>query len=166
MIVPSWRQHVCTARVRTMPCLGAFQYCLTNCPSYCSVLSDLLIWITTTVGLWRGGQRHTVGCSGSRSGQQISFSDDCSQQIQVSVPEAEQWCQRQTGCLLSEPPRFSHLRCSLRQVTYCCFVLCCAIHRFNVRVPPFHLLLIHSAFKTAVSLDDRLFYGRPAFLLD
>lgn len=105
-----------------MPCLGAIQTCSTNRRSYCSVLSDLLIWIPTTVGLWTGGQRHTVGCSGSRSGQQVSFSDDCGQQIKVSVPEVEQWRQGETGCLLSEPPRFSHRHCSISQVTYSCFV--------------------------------------------
>lgn len=137
MIVPIWRQHVCIVRVCAMPCLGAFQTCLSNSLSWGSDLSYFLIFATTTVGLWRGGQWHSVGCSGSQGGQQIFSCDDCGQQIQVSVSEAEQWCQRQTGCQHSEPPRFSHLHCNLGEVTYCYSVT--MLHaQVNSWVPAFH----------------------------
>lgn len=104
------------------------------------------MWIIITVGLWRRRERHTVGCSGALSGRQISSRDDRSQQIQVSVPEAEHWCQRQTGCWLSEPSHFSQLHCKLAQVTWCYFVTrgilrTCTSPNTSI-LPPCRLILV------------------------
>lgn len=44
-----------------------------------------------------------------RLGNTSSFCDDRCQQTQVSLPETEQWYQRQAGCLLPESPHFSQL---------------------------------------------------------